>query len=247
MEKQPIANEDQTKLWLKWVLAGSQIGLAYLLIFGLTAFVAVFFLDVESRVDLVLGLSLASYISFLLWLVPLFFLLDRHQGRRFSLKSMVARLDLGRPTWRAVSWGLVIILATLQLVGFLAAAFDWLGLVDSSQSQTLFEFVPAGGWELFWFFVPTCLLVPVIEEIVFRRWLFKPLDKRFGLWPALVVSSVVFGLAHFDPASPGAIIWTAFLGLALAGVYRWSNNLWVPIIMHITVNALAVAGYVLGY
>lgn len=80
------------------------------------------------------------------------------------------------------------------------------------------------------------ILAPLMEEIVFRGLIFQRLSIRYGLTTAIVTSSVIFGLLHFE----------SFLGAGVFGVFMCllfyhTKNLWVPVIVHIINNALAVA------
>jgi hypothetical protein len=84
------------------------------------------------------------------------------------------------------------------------------------------------------------LLVPLMEELFWRsflmRWLDKPeflsLVPRLVSWRALALSSVVFGLEHH--------LWLAGIvaGLAFGWLYRRTGNLWVVILAHALTNAL---------
>jgi membrane protease YdiL (CAAX protease family) len=79
---------------------------------------------------------------------------------------------------------------------------------------------------------------PVVEEIVFRGLLLPALRIRWAFWPAAVVSSLVFALAHVSPL----LIPTLFiLGLGLAWLRELFDSVYPPIVMHALNNGLAVA------
>jgi membrane protease YdiL (CAAX protease family) len=44
--------------------------------------------------------------------------------------------------------------------------------------------------------VATVALAPVFEEVIFRGLLYGSLRARLGVWPAVVLSALVFALAH---------------------------------------------------
>ncbi len=91
------------------------------------------------------------------------------------------------------------------------------------------------------------VVAAVTEEILFRGYLFRQLYRRGG-WhfvPAVLVTGVLFGLAHMGTALRGGAL--EVLGVTgittLGGAFfawlfvRWNDNLWVPIGMHLFLNA----------
>jgi membrane protease YdiL (CAAX protease family) len=90
--------------------------------------------------------------------------------------------------------------------------------------------------------------VAVGEEIIFRGVLFKWIDKRWGMWPALLVSAFVFGFAHLT--NDNGSVWSSIsisveAGLLFGMIYKWSGSLWIPIGIHWTWNY--VQGNILGF
>ena len=82
----------------------------------------------------------------------------------------------------------------------------------------------------------TYLLVgPFLEEIVFRRLLMGYLDTVAPALVSVVVSSVIFGIAHIAPT---AMIYTGFMGIALALATRWHKSLWAGFLLHFGNNLL---------
>lgn len=86
--------------------------------------------------------------------------------------------------------------------------------------------------------VGAALVVPLMEELFWRsflmRWIqhqrFLQVDPRGVGLTAILVSSVLFGLEHS--------LWFAGIiaGLAYAGLYRATGNLWTAIIAHAVTN-----------
>ena len=81
------------------------------------------------------------------------------------------------------------------------------------------------------------IIAPLFEEIFFRGFMYQAFRKSMAVWLAAILSSLVFGIAHIDPA---IIIPIALLGMILLGIYRWTGNLWSSIITHAGFNAVAV-------
>lgn len=79
-------------------------------------------------------------------------------------------------------------------------------------------------------------LVPFYEEIFFRGFIHNALRNRFGMWVAIGISSLIFGLIHFFPIQ---IISAALLAIALGWLYERSTSLWAVIYAHAVNNFIA--------
>lgn len=79
----------------------------------------------------------------------------------------------------------------------------------------------------------------VYEELLFRGVLFGSVEKWFGSWAALVVSSLVFGLTHLiNPQGTleGALFIAVEAGILLAAAYMLTRRLWLSIGFHMAWN-----------
>ncbi|MFF2449316.1 CPBP family intramembrane glutamic endopeptidase [Neobacillus sp. NPDC058068] len=85
--------------------------------------------------------------------------------------------------------------------------------------------------------IVTSIIGPILEEIVFRKIIFGALHKRFNFFISALISSVIFALAHQDPAH--ILIYSA-MGFAFAFLYVRTNRIIVPIFAHVTMNTLVV-------
>jgi membrane protease YdiL (CAAX protease family) len=84
------------------------------------------------------------------------------------------------------------------------------------------------------------LLAGMCEEFTFRGFLQTAINSKYPSGVALFVSSLVFGLFHFDPQGT-YIISTFVLGLLLGYIYhRWRSYV-VSSIAHATVNLIVLA------
>ena len=99
----------------------------------------------------------------------------------------------------------------------------------------------------------TALTAGCIEELVFRGLIITPMMRRGvdrkRIMTALVISSVIFGLAHganaLGGADPGSSIIQIFtsmcIGFVLGAMYLRSGNLWPGIITHFLFDVVAIA------
>jgi len=79
----------------------------------------------------------------------------------------------------------------------------------------------------------------VTEELLFRGLALQALERLCGSWPALAITSVLFGLVHL--ANPDASLWSSFAiaveaGVLLGASFLWRRNLWLTIGLHFAWN-----------
>jgi len=81
--------------------------------------------------------------------------------------------------------------------------------------------------------VAACVVAPVVEETVFRGFLYPTLRQFTDAPFAAVFSSVLFGLVH---GSLSTLVPLAVFGVILVMAYEWSRGLALPIAMHALFN-----------
>lgn len=125
------------------------------------------------------------------------------------------------------------------LPALLAVLLIWLELGESAGFPTRHEIlrgfaqlapIPATATLLL-----AILVMPVLEEMVFRGWLFAGLasDRRTGPLLALAISSIAFGLSH----APSMWLPATALGLLFGWVHWRVGDLRAPILLHVLHNA----------
>lgn len=88
-------------------------------------------------------------------------------------------------------------------------------------------------WWLFAF--NNLMFTCVAEEALFRGFIQQKLTKKFGVYCALVVSSLLFGAAHFS----GGLLLITFATLAGLGyglVFHLTGRLWAAVLIHFLFN-----------
>ncbi len=84
--------------------------------------------------------------------------------------------------------------------------------------------------------ITNSILVPVMEEIVFRGYIFSRLEKAMPSIVAAIISSVIFGLCH---GSLLWAIWAATVGMIICVVRIKSGSIVPGMIFHIIINSFA--------
>jgi membrane protease YdiL (CAAX protease family) len=85
-------------------------------------------------------------------------------------------------------------------------------------------------------FVSLVIIPPLVEESVFRGFLFMGLRKKLNPWWAAIVTSLIFGVAHWQL---NVSVDTFALSLALCYLRIKTDSLWPGIFLHATKNFIA--------
>lgn len=94
--------------------------------------------------------------------------------------------------------------------------------------------------------------VAIIEELYVRGLLLNLIEKIFvknknSTLIAVVLSALIFGMGHIFgaldqplPVILSKVIWTVGMGIFFGMIYKRTNNLWLPVIIHFLVNICAL-------
>lgn len=83
-------------------------------------------------------------------------------------------------------------------------------------------------------FITTAVCAPIVEELIFRAACFGKLRRIMPKSAAVIISAVVFGLAHGNVLS---FIFTSLIGAVLALIYDESDSVFAPMLVHFGFNA----------
>lgn len=156
-----------------------------------------------------------------------------------------------KASWSKVGWRRVDLLKTVGyifgiLVVFTVAAnvLLWLAGVlvpgfDPNQAQEN-EFIGAADQHQNLALIALVLLPPILEETIFRGFMFPAIAKRTGVIWGAVLSSLIFGVAHFQ-ANVG--VYTFILGLLLCFMYVRLRSIVPGIFLHMVNNYLAFLAF----
>ena len=164
------------------------------------------------------GLGVAGFV--MLGIFALYKVIRKHP---FDIK----RINLSH-CLMATGFGLLLNAVLTPIVSVLATLLpeSWMTALTESTDMAI------GGNNFVLTVLAAGILVPIMEEIIFRYGVFKTLS-RSNVVVGFVVSSIVFGLMH------GNIIqfaYTMLLGLFFAFIYLKTDNIWVPACCHMAIN-----------
>lgn len=155
-------------------------------------------------------------------------------------KQRTSANDLGlqrAPDWldifAAPAGGVVYIILTALVAAF---AMAFLPFVDYNQVQetgfsginTQLEYILA--------FLSLVIIAPFAEELLFRGYLLGKLRRAMPLWIAVLITSVLFALVHFQW---NVALDVFALSIVLCVLRVMTKSLWAPILLHSLKNGLA--------
>ncbi|WKA59224.1 type II CAAX endopeptidase family protein [Planococcus shenhongbingii] len=163
-------------------------------------------------------------------IVPFWFFTYQFRLQNVSVSTFV--FTDGAERWIASVIGLIVLsiaftlsLFWLQLYVFLPVSPDWAAylLEPIALPEDPIYLAITIGLLIF--------LEPVAEEFIFRGVLLSRMTMKTSRWGGILISSLLFGLAHDD------IIGSFLFGIIAALLYLKTRNLLAPILLHIFYNA----------
>ena len=136
-------------------------------------------------------------------------------------------LPLGKETWRGWLQGAAIGAAFMALVVVAQTVVGWLRPAPDAGTVTGWLGMQAGMALMF-------AIAAAAEELMLRGYAFQVLVEGMGAWPAVIITSVLFALAHLGNPNIDALalVNIGLAGVILAGVYLRTRSLWVAIGLH---------------
>ncbi len=137
--------------------------------------------------------------------------------------------------WMAVvaaagAWGAVIVYGLLLTLVFGEGAAPEQDIEDLFDSRAV---LPVVG-------IAVVLVAPLAEEVFFRGFVFPGLIRPVGVFGAILVSGLLFGMFHVTGAdSAGLVIPFTPIGMLFAWLYFKTGTLWTSIVSHLVFNLVS--------
>jgi membrane protease YdiL (CAAX protease family) len=84
-----------------------------------------------------------------------------------------------------------------------------------------------------------CVVAPMAEEFFFRGYFFGALRNWRGVWPAAIITGIVFGAIHAGSAPVGFLVPLAVFGTILCLIYHRTRSLYPCMALHCVNNSIA--------
>jgi membrane protease YdiL (CAAX protease family) len=88
------------------------------------------------------------------------------------------------------------------------------------------------------FFIANVLLAPLVEETLYRGIAIPLLSNHLGVFWAVVLSCVFFGLLHWAGGFWYMLLTGVVAGGAFAGLYSWRGGVLAPFAAHLALNLI---------
>jgi membrane protease YdiL (CAAX protease family) len=161
--------------------------------------------------------------------------------RKLNLKA----IGLKRPNWTDALYALAGfgIYFLLYIGSFLAIKLVFPQIDTEQQQQIGFESARE-GMDLIWVFISLVILPPIAEEILCRGFLYTGLRSKLSVWPAAIITSILFAVAHLQFGSGAPLLWVAaidtfVLSMVLVYLREVRGSLSAPIMLHMLKNSVA--------
>ncbi len=98
-------------------------------------------------------------------------------------------------------------------------------------------FATAVSYPLLW--IAICIAAPLMEEILFRGFIYKGFQAAYGHWPAIIVTTIGWALLHAGYGACELVV--VFISGILLGYIRFrTGSLYPCILLHAFVNCLSI-------
>ena len=176
------------------------------------------------------SISMIMIEALLIPMILLFIYLDGSLERTKVLLHIGLFLGLGIPVFAMIVDNIAVLIYAIAFIFFFG------------EPTTITELPGGTSWDsspvaLILTFISICILTPISEELLFRGYILDALNRLHGKWPAIIISSIIFGMVHFDPFTMGM----ATIGGVIYGWIRMRTGSLVPgIVAHAMWNTMAL-------
>lgn len=153
-----------------------------------------------------------------------------------KFKAMFAKSSMPA---RQVAAAIPMLYTVTIFINFIATIVNLIlsGSIEKVVADNPFLSMPTGTLGVVLNYVWTVAVAPIFEEILFRGGILGTL-KKYGNWFAVIVSALLFGLAHTNIAQ---MLYATALGMMLGIMYVRAGSVTPCIITHIAINLIGIS------
>ncbi|GAA6237345.1 CPBP family intramembrane glutamic endopeptidase [Apilactobacillus micheneri] len=204
--------------------------LLFLMILFGPQFIPIFALSNQSSIYMKIILSILFFVIYFLMIWVAYISYKKH-GRN-SIKQPVTKTD-----WKMIIIAYVVSHLIEGGLTFLSNIFYHQS--TSGNQQNLQDMFSTNNLTVILMLFGIIIFSPILEELVFRGYLMDALFAPKFKWLPIIVSGVLFGLAHNTSLNIFFFLIYAQIGFFLAYLYKQTNNLKVSIALHMLNNLIS--------
>ena len=161
-------------------------------------------------------------------------------------KISLAGLGIRTPTLRTLGIGIagtIVMMVVVTAVSIVVVAITH--HQDTEAAIAMLKSLQTSGQKIN-FILVAVVLAPMVEELVFRVFIFNFFSRYLNIWVAMASSGLVFGMVHAlgtkELASQLVTVGIplSFGGFVLAYVYATTRNYWASVTTHVLFNTIGV-------
>ena len=194
----------------------------------------------ESVLQAVVGAIIQSATLLIALGVPFWLFRTKIKRATLGLKELL-------PTWRDVMLAPLFYIAafftSVFMIAVIGQIFPSLNLTTDQSVGIDSEFITQ-RYELILAYVTLTIVVPIVEEVLFRGYLHGMLRKRMPAWPTYLITAITFsalhlGIGRLDEWQWNVAIDTFFLSIWLGILREKTGGVWAGILVHMIKNSIA--------
>ncbi len=179
-----------------------------------------------------------SSIAFSLLLTSVVLSWMAYKGSNF--RSIASYLGLTKDKFSVKMVGIgVLLFIAIIILGLVITAFSNITNIPlPTNVQTVLAGTPL------YFLIFTVIIAPINEEIFFRGFLVSKAGKFFGVGAGIILSALLFALAHLSYLSISEFVAAFFFGLIAGYAFVKTKSLYTSIVGHMLVNLVTISSLI---
>lgn len=172
-------------------------------------------------------------LAFISICLPIPLMLIYLKRRNYKLSDLGFKYPANKYIWVTILTFLIYIVSMLVVLSLVSSFFP---NFNPDQAQDLGLNDPGKSIEYIILFLLLVIFTPLVEESLFRGFMFNGLRRRWGWVVAAIMSAFIFGAIH---GQLNVGIDTFIMSLYSAWLFHKSNSIWPSIGLHALKNGLA--------
>ncbi|UNL83160.1 CPBP family intramembrane glutamic endopeptidase [Priestia koreensis] len=147
--------------------------------------------------------------------------------------------EVGVTSFAKKDWKMIALFSIMVMISavILVSVMSYIGGTwENSKTESLKRDVTF--WTVFLGFVSAAIISPIYEELFYRGFLYRWIRTRMGVTVGLLISALIFTMAHIPAYSVMPVNFVSGILFALA--YERTNSIWPSIIIHGSTNGIMV-------